>query len=375
MNNSGRFPAKACPKPHRVLMTVDAVGGVWRYAVDLAEELREHGVETVFAGFGPPPSPELARQAQEAGELCWCDAPLDWMARDESEVSAAPWLVADLASRHAVDLVHLNLPSQAAGLELDVPVVTVSHSCVVTWFEAVRGAQVPADWHWQARRNLAGFLASDAVLAPSRSHADAIRRCYGFTEIQVVHNSSRHIPRDTSKEDFVFAAGRWWDEGKNGAVLDQAAAASKWPVVMAGATRSPKGERFAIRHAESRNELSHGATMKLLGSAAIFVSPSIYEPFGLAALEAARAGAALVLSDIPTYRELWSDAALFVNPRNPEEFARTINHLAETPALRRDYGNRARLRARDYAPHRQGEAIAAIYRRVLEREPALSALG
>ena len=40
----------------RLLMTVDAIGGVWRYAMDLAAELRDHGVETVFACLGPAPS-------------------------------------------------------------------------------------------------------------------------------------------------------------------------------------------------------------------------------------------------------------------------------------------------------------------------------
>ncbi|MER8608904.1 glycosyltransferase family 1 protein, partial [Mesorhizobium sp. M1233] len=27
------------PRPRRILMTVDAVGGVWRYALDLARQL------------------------------------------------------------------------------------------------------------------------------------------------------------------------------------------------------------------------------------------------------------------------------------------------------------------------------------------------
>ena len=51
-----------------------------------------------------------------------------------------------------------------------------------------------------------------------------------------------------------------------------------------------------------------------MARAAIFVSSSVYEPFGLAVLEAAGSGAALVLSDIPTFRELWDEAALFAPP-------------------------------------------------------------
>ena len=52
----------------------------------------------------------------------------------------------------------------------------------------------------------------------------------------------------------------------------------------------------------------------MMARTAVFVSPALYEPFGLAVLEAAQAGCALVLSDIPTFRELWDGVALFVAP-------------------------------------------------------------
>ncbi|MDP9034476.1 MAG: glycosyltransferase family 1 protein, partial [Myxococcota bacterium] len=39
-------------RPRKVLMTADAVGGVWTYAVELAGELGRAGVETVLATMG-----------------------------------------------------------------------------------------------------------------------------------------------------------------------------------------------------------------------------------------------------------------------------------------------------------------------------------
>jgi glycosyltransferase involved in cell wall biosynthesis len=50
------------------------------------------------------------------------------------------------------------------------------------------------------------------------------------------------------------------------------------------------------------------------------VAPSLYEPFGLAVAEAARAARPLVLSDIPTFRELWGDAALTSRPAMPRRW-------------------------------------------------------
>ena len=44
--------------PRRVLMTADAVGGVWTYALDLAQGLNEADIAVRLAVLGPAPSPD-----------------------------------------------------------------------------------------------------------------------------------------------------------------------------------------------------------------------------------------------------------------------------------------------------------------------------
>jgi glycosyltransferase involved in cell wall biosynthesis len=355
-------------RPKKILMTVDAVGGVWRYAMDLAKGLADAGTEVVLAGFGPPPGADKLREAAAIGELVWLDAPLDWMAASEAELQPVPKLIGALADRHAVDLVHLNLPSQAAGLSLDVPVVVVSHSCVVTWFAAVRDTDVPEDWRFHRRLNAEGFASADAVVVPSRAQGHMLDRAYGVMEqLVVVYNASGLQAQSPPKEPFVFAAGRWWDEGKNGRVLGDAAKHMHWPVAMAGATTSPTGDAMTLLHAQNLGELGHAATMDRMRSAAIVVSPSIYEPFGLAALEAARLGAALVLSDIPTYRELWNGAALFADPGDAQGFAAAVNRLIAEPELRAALSRQARDLSRLFTLERQVEAMIRIYGDALSR--------
>ncbi|MDR9775990.1 glycosyltransferase family 4 protein [Rhizobium hidalgonense] len=346
----------------RVVMTVDAVGGVWRYAMDLASALKPSGIEVVFAGLGPVPAEEKIAEANRLGTLVWLDAPLDWMEQDEKAVAGVPRLIADLARREAADLLHLNLPSQAAGIETDLPVIVVCHSCVVTWFAAVRSSDVPRDWQWQYRLNSAGFARADSVIAPSGSHAAAMELAYGpIPNLNIVYNSSALDPSNQPKLDIVLAAGRWWDEGKNGAALDTAAKVTRWPVVAAGANYGPKGQYLQFRHADHRGELSHERMMALARQAAIVASPSIYEPFGLAALEAARAGAALVLSDIPTYREIWEDAALFADPHQPKAFADAFNRLAGDPQQRIALGLKAQERSARFSRQAQAAAMCRIY--------------
>jgi glycosyltransferase involved in cell wall biosynthesis len=356
--------------PRRILMTLDAVGGLWRYGVDLCRALHPHGLRFVLVGLGPRPSEAQRREAEELpnAELVWLDAPLDWLATSESDLDALPGQLTDLVQRFEIDILHLNLPSQAAGLDIGRPVVVVSHSCVVTWWAAVRGTDLPAEWRWQQARNRAGFDAADAVLAPSESHARQLRSCYGPIErLSVIPNASVAALRPAAKEPFVFAAGRWWDDGKNGRVLDEAARSTRWPVLMAGSCRSAAGQSFAIQHARALGELAGGEVKDLMARAGIVVSPSLYEPFGLAALEGAQAEAALVLADIPTYRGFWDGVALFADPRHPEAFSDAIDTLSGDPDLRADFGRRAKIRAGRFSPEAQAEAVLSAYRTAATR--------
>jgi glycosyltransferase involved in cell wall biosynthesis len=353
----------------RILMTVDAVGGVWRYAVDLAADLRAVGVDTVFAGFGPEPTTGQRYEAEAAGiTVAWCVSPLDWTVQTRAELDRVPDQIATLARRHEVDLVQLNMPGQGAGLDVSVPILAVSHSCVPTWFAAVRGTSVPADWHWQVDMMRDGLNRATAIVTPSQSQADLLAACYGpLPPMHVIHNASpvaRHKRRTRSAAPYFLASGRWWDEGKNAAVLDCSAPLMPWPLVMVGADTSPGGGRIAIANPAYRGLVEHREAVRLVAGASAFVAPSIYEPFGLAVLEAARLGLPLILSDIPTFRELWGDAALFFPPRDAEALADVAGRIATDADLRKRMGERARRRAAIYAPKAQVARMRALYDRL-----------
>ncbi len=80
----------------------------------------------------------------------------------------------------------------------------------------------------------------------------------------------------------------------------------------------------------------------------VFAAPALYEPFGLAILEAAGSGMALVLGDIPTLRELWNDAAIFVDPADDAALAEAIARLHAEPELAAALGAAAQARAARY---------------------------
>jgi glycosyltransferase involved in cell wall biosynthesis len=361
-----------------VLMTADAVGGVWQYALDLAGSLRTYGVRTTIAVLGPAPSADQQAIAEAAGaELVATDLPLDWTAFHQDEVKEASRSIARLAKQIRPDLIHLNAPALAANGQFDVPVIAACHSCVATWWKAVKGGELPEDFIWRTELVRRGYGAASKLLAPTRAFAQATAEAYDLPQHPaIVRNGRRALQGGTNARAgaFVFTAGRLWDEGKNFAVIDRMAAHLSIPVLAAGPLQGPNGAQVEAHYAKALGRLSDEDVAQHLNEQPIFVSTALYEPFGLAVLEAAQAGCALVLSDIPTFRELWDGAALFVEPRNEHEAAAAVERLVQDPDARAVLGRAARKLAEVYSIEAMTDGVLRAYRSVLAGEAHKSSL-
>lgn len=355
-------------RPH-VLMTTDTVGGVWQYALDLAESLRRQEFLLTLAVLGPPPSADQLAVARMAGvELVMTGLPLDWTAESPDEVERAGKVIAALAADKRADIVHLNSAALAAGTRYGAPVVAVCHSCVATWWQAVRSGPMPQEFVWRTELVRRGYETADLLLAPTAAFARMTVKVYGLSKSPlVVPNGHRpsHCTTQGDVEPFAFTAGRLWDEGKNLRTLDRAAARLPARVLAAGAVEGPNGARIDLQHIKALGRLSDGEVAQYLAGRPVFVSTALYEPFGLAALEAAQAGCALILSDIPTFRELWGGAAMFVPAEDDEAVAHAIAYLFQAPAARIHLGNASQERARSYSSKAMSDRIVATYRSLL----------
>lgn len=352
--------------PRRVLMTADAVGGVWTYALDLANGLAGAGAEVSLAVLGPPPSPDQASAAAATPgvRLIETGLPLDWMAGDPADIEEAAATVRTLAKRLRADVAHLNGPALAAGPGFDCPVLGVCHSCLATWWAAVKAGEAPPEFVWRTRALRRGLASCDALLAPTHAFAAAVARIYRLPRPRVVWNG-RAAPRPgrrTAREPIVFTSGRLWDEGKNACVLDAAAALTAAPIVAAGPLQGPGGQLYQPRHLQTLGRIPAREMSGRLCTAAIFASSALYEPFGLGVLEAAQAGCALVLSDIPTFRELWDGAAIFADPRRPEAFATAFDALLADQAQARRLGALAQARSRRFTAKAMSDGVLEVYR-------------
>jgi glycosyltransferase involved in cell wall biosynthesis len=346
-------------------MTADALGGVWTYSLDLAEGLGRAGVATSLAVMGPSPSRDQLDQARAIPGLAVIDTglPLDWLAAEPAEVRAAGAAVSALARALGADLVHLNSPALAAGGGFPAPVAGVCHSCTATWWSAVKQGPMPEDFRWRAQMVHDGMLACDVLIAPTSGFAALTAAVYQTPRPLVVYNGRKPAAaQGIRREPIVFTCGRLWDEGKNVAVLDAAAALLGAPLMAAGPLQGPAGELVRLRHARALGSSPAQEVARWLARSPIFASAARYEPFGLGVLEAAQAGCALVLSDIPTFRELWDGAALFAPADSPEAFAAMFRRLLDHPAEAEWLGHLARMRAGLFSVEAMAAGVLEVYR-------------
>jgi glycosyltransferase involved in cell wall biosynthesis len=364
-------------------MTADPIGGVWTYALELARTLRPHGIEIILATMGRSLTPEQWQQVQACPniQVCESDFKLEWMENCWDDVArAGEWLL-ECEQRFQPELIHLNGYAHAV-LPWSAPVLVAGHSCVLSWWRAVRGEQAPACWNAYRDAVERGLHAANLVVAPSRTMLAAIDEHYGpLPHTKVIYNG-RKLPlaKRKPKEPFILAAGRLWDKAKNLEILASIAPRLPWPIYLAGedklteanannpsqplqeTSRQPDNIHFL-------GQLSPVVLLDWLSRASIYALPARYEPFGLSALEAALAGCARVLGDIPSLREIWGDAALFVPHGDTGVLETILRGLISEPSCLEAWAKRSHARALEFTTERMGRAYLEVYSTLAKNWP------
>jgi glycosyltransferase involved in cell wall biosynthesis len=104
----------------------------------------------------------------------------------------------------------------------------------------------------------------------------------------------------------------------------------------------------------------------LYSAADVFVFPSLYEGFGLPALEALACGTPVVASNVSALPEVVGDAALQVSPLDVEALADAMERLLRDDRLRADQRERGLRRAAQFSWDKAARQTAEVYRRVVE---------
>jgi glycosyltransferase involved in cell wall biosynthesis len=124
--------------------------------------------------------------------------------------------------------------------------------------------------------------------------------------------------------------------------------------------RTGQGEAIKVLGAIPDEDL-----VALYGTARAFVHPSTHEGFGIPLLEAMACGLPVACSDIPAFREVAGDAAVFFDPRDPARIAEAITKLCRDQGKREEYRLRGLARASLFSWERTATRVADLYEQIL----------
>ncbi len=362
----------------RVLLTTDTVGGVWTFTKELTEGLLERYHSVALVSFGRVPSPgqrawtsAISGRYPRSFEYVASEVPLEWMDGNEIAYTGADNLLLELARAFEPDLLHTNQFCFGA-LPIRAPKLVVAHSDVLSWAASCRpGGLDPSPWLDRYRQLVqAGLNSADAVIAPTQWMLQAVADRFQLPLETYVISNGRDVPpaTDTSERHLqAVTIGRLWDEAKGLTILRDVTA--PFPIFVAGedqhgSERAPR----SLGPATALGRLEDEALFALLRSSAIYLALSIYEPFGLAPLEAALCGCAIVARDIASLREVWGDAALYF--RDAASLASLLHQLAAEPELLAQSQGRALLCATEMSRSHMTELYVDLYRHLVEPEYA-----
>lgn len=356
----------------RILMTTDTVGGVWTFSKELALQMLAGGDEVALVSFGRQPSREqrgwCSRVRQRYGSNFMYEAssaPLEWMNDNEYAYELGERVLLDVARRFRPDLLHTSQYCFGR-VPLSIPRVITAHSDVLSWADACRPGGL-GDSAWLDRYCelvQEGLDDADCVVSPTTWMMEALQEHFSAEcPVRVVSNGrsvprGRYAPRRALR---CISVGRLWDEAKGLGTL----MGVNWPmpVVIAGEESFDRITVMMPSGLQALGVLDEDALFAAFRSSSIYIAASRYEPFGLAALEAALCGCAVVARDITSLREVWGESAIYF--RDAEELERLLMFFAEDQAALRLAQIAAMARARQYSAQTMADAYADIYRGLL----------
>lgn len=350
-----------------ILVTTDTLSGIWSYTRELVSGLISRGLQVTLVSFGEVPLPEQTSWMESLHGLEYRPTAfrLEWMQESEHDYADSSAYLTSLVEEIEPDVVHLNQFCYG-NLPLTVPRVVVAHGDLLTWWTAVHERE-PKAAPWVDRyRELVGegLARATAVVAPSQWMLDAVTYTYGQPLAGHVIGYGRNpifFNPYVNKQDSVIAVGRMLDAGKQVHLLTQHQ--HPLPVCIVGSETSPVSSRPPIRADVKVDVADLSVSLKgpqteaqlrmLYSRATMYAATSRYEAFGMAPLEAALSRCAIVANDIPCFREIWGEDAIYFRANDARDLAAAIRELAHDRDLCRAYANRAYQRARDRYNHKR----------------------
>jgi glycogen(starch) synthase len=360
-----------------VLVTADTMSGGWTYTRELVTGLVTRGVRVTLVSFGEIPLPAQTAWMDTLHGLDYRPTAfhLEWMQEVDEDLPDSTQFLIDLVRELRPDVLHLNQFCYG-NLPVDVPRVVTALGDLITWNEAVQGCTPrPSRWLKSYRdRILRGIAAADAVVAPSAWMLDQLHMRYARARREEVIYPGRNpifFNPYVDKEDSVLAVGRLVDAGRQVFLLTQHT--HPVSVCIVGSEHTVATPRIPIRadvkvevekmSVAIRGPQTEAQLRALYSRSSIYAATARYEPLAMPMLEAALSRCAIVANDIPSFREIWGDAALYFRTNDAASLAETIRQMNSDRAMCRAYAELAYTRARErFTTKRMIDEFLQLYR-------------
>lgn len=99
----------------------------------------------------------------------------------------------------------------------------------------------------------------------------------------------------------------------------------------------------------------------IIRSSQAYIFPSLSEGFGIPGLNAMAAGVPVLASNIPTLKEIYQDAALYFDPKNPTDIANNVNTLLKSPKTKGELVKKGFTQVKKYSWQKMAEETLKVY--------------
>jgi glycosyltransferase involved in cell wall biosynthesis len=201
--------------------------------------------------------------------------------------------------------------------------------------------------HWMYGRTVE---AARLVVTLSEFSADSLRRHLGVpaAKIRVVPpgvDLERFRPGASARLPFLFYPANFWPH-KNHARLFEAFGRLRirWPGLTLVLTGAGHAGMTLPDGVVTRGLVSDSELVRLYQTASALVFPSLWEGFGLPAVEAMACECPVVVSRAGSLPEVCGEAARYVDPRSTGDIANGIEEVLRNPTGLADAGRRRAMR-------------------------------
>ncbi len=219
---------------------------------------------------------------------------------------------------------------------------------------------------------------ADKIIAISEKTKADIIDIYGLSgsNIEVIYHGHSLHPENAEAveglpEKYILYVGQRFHYKNFDRFLEAFAMVHKWnpeiKLVCTGGGFSrdemSRIKMLGLEGAVSSRFVSDNQLAYLYQHALCFVFPSLYEGFGIPVLEAFASGCPVLLSNASCFPEVGGDAALFFDPYNPEEMAKTIESVVSDSNLRTQMIQRGHERVKAFSWDKTAAQTAEFYKK------------